>query len=254
MDDFPVEERQKLYVSLVEVLKHFAGTKTNVRSRKSDGEEELFEDLSVILETLTTLVQAECKDHALTEFVFFGLNTVIPLISTDLLKYPKLCRDYIKLVGQLVHHFPEKLSSLPTELLSSLLNSLIFGTAQSLIDVRQSSFEAITSIGQNCMREQMTKGPASIEYMTVSLDTMIEHMFNLLLLKDFDPDLIEPAGEALLSLALLRQATYGKLVHTLLEHQQTAELRTRLEAAFQVLTSCIEQAAIKSQNGIVGDK
>jgi hypothetical protein len=73
----------------LEVLKLFAGSNTSkgwvfisinglmsmwthneiyhldVRSRSSDdNEEELFQDLSVILETLTTLVQAECKGNA----------------------------------------------------------------------------------------------------------------------------------------------------------------------------------------------
>jgi hypothetical protein len=90
--------------------------------------------------------------------------------------------------------------------------------------------------------------------MSAPLDSMLEHLFNLLLLKEFDPDLIEPAGEALLSLSLLRQPTYGNLVQTLLEHQQSPEQRQRLQEAFEALGRCIQDAAMKSHGGVVVDK
>jgi hypothetical protein len=57
---------------------------------------------------------------------------------------------------------------LPGELLTSLLKSLVYGTEKSFIEIRQASFEAITAIGQNCMKEQMTSGEHPDSPLTLS--------------------------------------------------------------------------------------
>jgi hypothetical protein len=40
--------------------------------------------------------------------VFAGLNAVIPLITDELLKFPKLCRQYFELLAYMLEAYPKK--------------------------------------------------------------------------------------------------------------------------------------------------
>jgi hypothetical protein len=64
-----------------------------------------------------------------------------------MLDYPKLCLDYIYLVSLLVDYFPDRLSQLPQNLLSGLLESLLFGMQQSVGRISDYSFKAVQSLG-----------------------------------------------------------------------------------------------------------
>ena len=62
-----------------------------------------------------TVCLSMCFEIAPLQVVFMGLHLVIPLISPELLKFPKLCRQYFRLVAMLleVHlRFLELLHSL----------------------------------------------------------------------------------------------------------------------------------------------
>lgn len=45
--------------------------------------------------------------------MFVGLDVVVPLITEDLLKIPKLCRLYFGLLGYMLEAFPERMAALP---------------------------------------------------------------------------------------------------------------------------------------------
>jgi hypothetical protein len=61
------------------------------------------------------------------QVVFLGLNIVIPLISLELLKYPKLCRQYFSLLAHMLEVYPEKVAVLPQAQFGSIITSLDFG-------------------------------------------------------------------------------------------------------------------------------
>ena len=47
------------------------------------------------------------------QVVFVGLDVIVPLITEDLLKIPKLCRLYFGLLGYMLEAFPERMAALP---------------------------------------------------------------------------------------------------------------------------------------------
>ena len=47
------------------------------------------------------------------QVVFLGLDVVVPLMTEDLLKIPKLCRLYFGLLGYMLEAFPERMAALP---------------------------------------------------------------------------------------------------------------------------------------------
>ena len=47
------------------------------------------------------------------QVIFLGLDVIVPLLSGELLKIPKLCRLYFQLLGYLLELFPERMAGLP---------------------------------------------------------------------------------------------------------------------------------------------
>ncbi|PWZ52067.1 Phosphoenolpyruvate carboxylase 1 [Zea mays] len=63
----------------------------------------------------------------IAEVIYIGLDIVTPLISLDLLKYPKLSRDYFVLISHLLELYPEKVAHLNSDAFTRIIGSLDFG-------------------------------------------------------------------------------------------------------------------------------
>ncbi len=47
------------------------------------------------------------------QVVFLGLDTVIPLMTGELLQFPKLLRAFFSLIAYMLEVYPERVASLP---------------------------------------------------------------------------------------------------------------------------------------------
>ncbi|KAI8611392.1 armadillo-type protein [Chytriomyces sp. MP71] len=238
------EERQAFYAAYTGVLKVYANANIGVSTNISFEEEDRFNDLSCVLETLSNLILVESKDEDRYDVVFYGVNMVLPLITAEMLKYPSLSQKALELVGNVVRHFPSKLLDLDIEVLDNILSVLRFGTTESsVLEVQKLSFEAIMGVACFCVAETR-KGVTETQAVFPSIDATLQHLLDYMLFKEFDPDLMESVGETLYMLVLLRHDVYMRLAQQLLDAQPTVERRSRLEAAFGTLTTCIERAAV----------
>jgi hypothetical protein len=61
------------------------------------------------------------------QVVFLGLNVVIPLITDELLTFPKLCHQYFSLLAHMLEAYPGKVAALPPDLFNTLMGTLDFG-------------------------------------------------------------------------------------------------------------------------------
>ncbi|RWW17879.1 hypothetical protein GW17_00018171, partial [Ensete ventricosum] len=61
------------------------------------------------------------------QVIYVGLHIVTPLISLELLKYPKLSCDYFALVSHLLEVYPEKVAQLNMEAFEHIVRTLDFG-------------------------------------------------------------------------------------------------------------------------------
>ncbi|ORY48739.1 hypothetical protein BCR33DRAFT_763797 [Rhizoclosmatium globosum] len=239
-----LEHRKLFYSSYTSVLKIYSNSNIGVKTSASYDEDDRFNDLSTVLETLSNLILVESRDEDRYDVVFFGVNMVLPLITAEMLKYPSLSQKSLELVGNVVKHFPSKLLAIDTEVLDNILSVLRFGTTESsVLEVQKLSFEAITGVVRFCVSE-MRDGESETTALYPSIDATLQHILDYMLFKEFDPELIESVGETLYMLVVLRHDVYINLAKQLLESQPTAERRARLEAAFGELTVCIERAAI----------
>jgi hypothetical protein len=124
-------------------------------------EDELYDDFCVLLEILAGLITSAYEgfeydtvidriknnqfEYDVGGVVFMGMNSLLLLIKPEMLQHPRLCMEYMTLVGLLVEYFPDRLSTLPEVLLNSLYESLLFGT-QSMGRIPGLSYRAIQSL------------------------------------------------------------------------------------------------------------
>lgn len=66
------------------------------------------------------MIQSVCM-----QVVFLGLEIVIPLVTGELLQFPKLVRSFFSLVSYMMEIYPEHVACLPG---SALLILRVFGT------------------------------------------------------------------------------------------------------------------------------
>ncbi|KAL5998713.1 hypothetical protein ACLOJK_009658 [Asimina triloba] len=98
---------------------------------------EKYKDLRALLQLLTNLCSKDLVDFSsdsdevektdIGQVVYLGLHIVTPLISLDLLKYPKLCRDYFALLSHILEVYPEKVAQLNVEAFTHTTGTLDFG-------------------------------------------------------------------------------------------------------------------------------
>ncbi|XVF57114.1 hypothetical protein PTKIN_Ptkin06aG0177700 [Pterospermum kingtungense] len=103
----------------------------------NEAKTEQYKDLRALLQLLSSLCSKDLVDFSsdsvevagtnIAQVVFFGLHIVTPLISLELLKYPKLCHDYFSLVSHILEVYPETLAQLNSEAFAHILGTLDFG-------------------------------------------------------------------------------------------------------------------------------
>ena len=81
------------------------------------------------------------------EVVFIGLNVVIPLITDELLTFPKLCHQYFSLLAHMLEAYPAKVAALPPDLFSTLMGTLEFGLKHADHEVGRESLGALGAMG-----------------------------------------------------------------------------------------------------------
>lgn len=66
-------------------------------------------------------------DSPVSRVVLLGLNIVLPLISAELLKFPKLAQLYYSLLSYMLEVYPKAVADLPQQHFASLMASLEWG-------------------------------------------------------------------------------------------------------------------------------
>ncbi|XP_020595203.1 exportin-4-like, partial [Phalaenopsis equestris] len=101
----------------------------------SGAQVEDYKDLLALLQLLTNLCSKELIDFSpdepgspdIAEVIFVGLHIVSPLISFDLLKFPKLSGCYFRLISHMLEVYPEKVVLLAKEAFAQVIAAIDFG-------------------------------------------------------------------------------------------------------------------------------
>nr|CAD1836168.1 unnamed protein product [Ananas comosus var. bracteatus] len=227
-------------------------------SLRSEAQVEKYKDLRALLQLLTNICSKDLIDFSsvgddenttdISEVIYVGLHIVTPLISLDLLKYPKLSRDYFALVSHMLEVYPEKVAQLNKDAFAHIIGTLDFGIQHQDIDVFEKCLSAVNALASYHFK-QRSAGKEGLSAQTVESqgsngklqESIASHflrlLMQLLLFEDFRMELAGSAADALLPLLLCEQDLYQRLVQELLERQPIPALKSRLASAFHSLTS-----------------
>nr|PNR38144.1 hypothetical protein PHYPA_021255 [Physcomitrium patens] len=205
----------------------------------NESQTEKYKDLRALLQLLTN---SSSKDLV----VYLGLHIITPLMSVDLLKCPKLSRQYFTLLAHMLEVYPEKVAKLSPEGFARISATLEFGLRHQNVEVVSISFTALNAVAfyhyQAICRGQEGLGIHALsiqnEHGVVKegvLDHFLRSVMQFLLFDDYSNDLVELAADALLPLVVCNTALYRRLALELLKGQHHALLQSRLATAFHVL-------------------
>ncbi|KAF9166321.1 Exportin-4 [Actinomortierella ambigua] len=262
------------HTCLMNLLQTFSAANLGVKRATAweEADDEPYQDVSIVLELLLNVLEVFGVDQMLRQspnsilpstVVFSGVNILLPMIKENMLKIPRLCTAYIKLISKLVESYPARLIELPPELLSNLMMSLEFGMDNNVIEVAHMTYQAITAMALHAHNaaKGASAGTATIHnggsnnsnaHLTAlqpHLDRFLKLTFEHLLFKPFEIELVDVAGSCALALVCARHESYGQLIQELLaasETPLTPELQERLSSSFMHL-----QEAFPSQEHVL---
>ncbi|XP_021888651.1 exportin-4 isoform X1 [Carica papaya] len=224
----------------------------------SEAKTEKYKDLRALLQLLSNLCSKDLVDFSsdtveeestnISQVVYFGLHIVTPLISLDLLKYPKLCHDYFALLSHMLEVYPETVAQLNRDAFAHVLGTLDFGLHHQDTEVITMCLRALKALASYHYKETsggkmglgshaagLTDPNGNLQEGIMS--RFLRSLLQLLLFEDYSPDLVGTAADALLPLILCEQSLYKKLGNELVDKQANPTFRSRLANALQSLTS-----------------
>ncbi|THU73129.1 hypothetical protein C4D60_Mb04t19540 [Musa balbisiana] len=238
-------------------------------SLQSEAQTEKYKDLRALLQLLTNICSKDLVDFSsfsneaestdIAEVIYVGLHIVTPLISLELLKYPKLSCDYFALISHLLEVYPEKVAQLNKEAFDHIVRTLDFGVCHQDVDIVDKCLRAVNALASYHYKEKiagkeglgakaMSSEESNSEFQQSILSYFLRLLIQLLLYQDFRMELAGSAADALLPLVLCEQDLYQRLVQEILEKQSNPAIKTRLASAFNALTSTNQLSSSLDRN------
>ena len=232
-------------------------------SETTEEEEQKYSDVLCAIELL---VQLGSKDffytgkqavdsNQVSEMIFVGLQQILPLMTRGLLQYPKLCSQFLQLVGFMLESYADQLKMLPFDLFDSLLESLLYGMTYHDPSIAKSSLQGIAGIARAHLSNRVldvhiAATPPNHEGL---IDKCTRRLLMEVIFQNMIWDRLEPAGMALLPLAAIDISGFGGVVQGIAQ-QIPKENQQRLISNFESLIRADFVAKLKNAKGHEGRK
>ncbi|PRW50955.1 exportin-4 isoform X1 [Chlorella sorokiniana] len=227
-------------------------------------------DLRALLKLLTKLTQADWANQApvkssasaaagaggdreavdVAQIVFAGLDIIVPLLSPELLKFPKLCRAYFALLAHMLEVYPERMAVLPPSVFQTLVSTLQFGVGATGDDeVTQAVFEAAAALARFHVQSVAAGGPglgannAPGPDGTTPLGGVLAASLQRLIHGDAGLEAVDHAAEAVLPLALSDPPALQRSGEALLAACTDGAAKASAQAALTSLVASVGGAA-----------
>ncbi|XP_019108194.2 uncharacterized protein LOC104907672 isoform X2 [Beta vulgaris subsp. vulgaris] len=224
----------------------------------NEAKTEKYKDLRALIQLLANLCSKDLIDFStgpvessgtnIGQVVYVGLHIITPLISIDLLKYPKLCHEYFSLISHMLEVYPEMVGQLNAEAFAHIIGTLDYGLRHQDSEVVDKCLRALKALGSYHHKETITGNVGLGSQASGVKDSMgnvlegilsrfLPSLLQLLLFEDYSTDLVSAAADALFPLILCEQGLYQRLCNELIEKQTNPAFKTRLANALHALTS-----------------
>ncbi|KAI8465199.1 MAG: hypothetical protein J3K34DRAFT_461526 [Monoraphidium minutum] len=192
--------------------------------------------------------------------VLVGLHIVLPLISPELLKFPKLGQLYYGLLSYLLEAHTAAVAALEPRHFASLMASLEWGLAGSDAAAAHSCLEGVAGLGRFQLGAAQTGAPGLAAHAPAPGRSVAAHFQELLLrrllLDDTPQDSMELASDALLPLLLAEPSAFQPLSAALAASAEAAAPGGRageaVAAGLAALGSWLGAAAAEAAGGEAG--
>ncbi|KAK3925728.1 Exportin-4, partial [Frankliniella fusca] len=242
------EESKKMYNACLQTIQTYAQWNSNRLSLEKTSEDETFRDILLLLQLLRNLLSRDSLDLstssspegqqpsvAASDVVIYGLNIIMPIMSADLLKYPELCSQYYRTIMYLVMTIPDKVCSLPSDLLKRMLASVEIGLVAFGCDIMQLCCTFIFSFA-NSVQRYVPKGSEVYH----AFQPFLNIFLNLILTDQVPTEVQSAVGGTFFTLISCFPDDYKLAVETLLQSQPDPAVAERLASAFTNLTESVE--------------
>ncbi|ESQ49637.1 hypothetical protein EUTSA_v10019943mg [Eutrema salsugineum] len=242
---------------LLEVYKHEISLSLS-STLLNEAKTEKYKDLRALLQLLSHLCSKDMVDFSsdsietqstnISQVVYFGLHIITPLITLELLKYPKLCFDYFSLISHMLEVYPETLAQLNGDAFNHVLTTVDFGLHQQDVDIVTMCLRALKALASYHYKETKAGNTGLGSHAAGQTDPngvfregilsrFLRTFLHFLLFEDYSPELVSTAADALFPLILCEPNLYQGLCNELIEKQGNPNFKTRLANALQVLTT-----------------
>ncbi|KAG1679648.1 hypothetical protein FOA52_006165 [Chlamydomonas sp. UWO 241] len=174
-----------------------------------------------------------------SQVVLLGLHIILPLLSLELLKFPKLCHLYFSLLSYVLEVYSPQAAELPPAHFATMLSSLEFGLSHADSQVAQASLEGLAGIARHQHKSLALGGPGFSAYAMPSGASATCHLLELLLrrllLEDMSLELVDLAADALLPLMAVEGGAFGSLCGQLAASQPDPASAAKVAAALSKL-------------------
>ena len=129
-----------------------------VRSHMNEASlDEMGEDIEQLLSLLSYLLD-EKPDVDIGEACYYGLATLLPIMSKEVLSLPSVSSEFFLFVSRLVSYHSEKLASLPSDLCGQILQTIDVQRNSTDVVSERRGLEAIAALGRSYIRGRMQNG------------------------------------------------------------------------------------------------
>lgn len=216
----------EIYLSAIQ---NYTRCNINRLTIDSTAEEDSYQDILLLMKLLTNLL---CENILQDKTVFLhGLTIIMPMMTTDLLKFPCLCLHYFQMIMSLCKHGPQKVLDLSSELLQPLLASAelgLFSFGQEVSMLCCNIIEILTKrIFQN-IQDNRPKSQIMAPFLNLLITVILTH--------HIDSNFISNVCTSLYYLIRCYPDEYNRIVQNILSTQSDQQVVQRLADAFTKLT------------------
>lgn len=205
-------------------------------------EEQAYSDIQCMIQLLTNLGTKDFLDvtaapgdavgsTVVTDLIFYGLQQIIPLMTQGLLQFPTLCRQFFELLTFVMQTYPQKVCSLPKNLLEALLDAVLFGMSNHDAEVGKCALQGLSSLA----REHVLMRSGHLAQHPEVLDGCSRRILTEVIFVPVVGDRLEAAGNALFALAATDPNRFASVLSELSHQVTDAVQKARLESAFTTL-------------------
>ncbi|XP_017892623.1 exportin-4-like [Ceratina calcarata] len=238
LDQSETAEISEIFLSTIQNYRRWNSNRLTVDTTAEDNS---YEDILLLLKLSTNLLYESIFED---ESVFLhSLTIIMPMMTTDLLKFPSLCVCYFQMIQSLCRMHARQVFSFPPKILQPLLASIELGLFSFGSEVFSICCCAIDSLTQEILRNLKDNRP-QIQVMAPFLNSLI----NVILTQQVNSDFVDDVSLPLFNLIRCYRDEYNKIVQNILSTQTDQQIVERLANAFTKLVRDVELHANRRAN------